>query len=218
MTKKAIIVGASGLIGSNLLQILLEEDYYDQVVVLVRRELPVKHKKLTQLIIDFDKLSDYSGQINGHVIFSCLGTTLSQTPDKNEYRKIDYDYPLQLAQLALQNGVKQFHLVSAVGADAKSSGFYLKLKGETENDIIKLGLPSLHIYRPSMLLGRKEKVRLMETILSGIMRVIDPLLIGSLSKYHSVSGATVARAMFIQSIDNETGTFIYQYKEIKQIK
>ena len=218
LAKKAIIVGASGLIGSNLLQILLEEDYYDQVVILVRRELPVKHEKLTQLIIDFDKLSDYSGQINGHAIFSCLGTTMSQTPDKNEYRKIDHDYPLHLAQLALQNGVKQFHLVSAVGADAKSSTFYLRLKGETEQDIAKVGLPSLYIYQPSMLKGRKDKVRFGESFFNGLMTVVDPLLFGGLKKFHSIDAADVARAMYNQSTDNETGKFKYQYNDIIKLK
>jgi uncharacterized protein YbjT (DUF2867 family) len=216
LAKKAIIVGASGLIGSNLLRILLDEDDYAGVLILVRKRLPVEHKKLTQLVVDFDKLDNYADEITGDVIFSCLGTTQAQTPDKTLYRKIDHDYPVKLAQLGLKNGVNQFHLVSAVGSDAKSSTFYLKLKGETEEDIEKVGIPSLYIYQPSMLTGRKEKMRVGESLINGIMTVVNPLLIGGLKKYHSIPAADVARAMYKQSIDNETGTFIYQYNDIKQ--
>ncbi|MES2278539.1 MAG: NAD(P)H-binding protein [Bacteroidota bacterium] len=216
MAKKAIIIGASGLIGSNLLQILLDRDDYDSVLILVRKELPVKHKKLTQLVVDFDKLDNYANEITGEVIFSCLGTTQGQTPDKAVYRKIDHDYPVKLAQLGLKNGVNQFHLVSVVGADAKASAIYLKLKGETEEDLKKVGLPALHIYQPSMLTGRKEKVRFLESLINGLMIVVNPLLIGGLKKYHSIAASDVAKAIYNQSIDNETGTFIYQYNDIKQ--
>jgi uncharacterized protein YbjT (DUF2867 family) len=217
LAKKAIIAGASGLIGSNLLQILLDGNHYGQVLILVRKELPVKHKKLTQLIVDFDKLDNYANEITGDVIFSCLGTTQAQTPDKTLYHKIDHDYPIKLAQLGLKNGVNQFHLVSAIGADAKSSTFYLKLKGETEEDITKVGISSLYIYQPSMLKGRKEKVRFGESLINGLMTIVDPLLIGGFKKYHSIQASTVAQAMYNQSIDNESGTFIYQYNDIKQI-
>jgi uncharacterized protein YbjT (DUF2867 family) len=218
MGKKAIIAGASGLIGSNLLQILLAEDGYDQVLIIGRREMPIKHPKLKQLVVDFEKLDDYAAEITGDVIFSCLGTTKAQTPDKTLYRKIDHDYPVQLAQIGLKNGVQQFHLVSVVGANASSSTFYIKLKGETEQDVANVGLPSVYIYQPSMLKGRKEKLRLGESIFNGLMTIIDPLLFGGLKKYHSVKGVDVARAMYNQSVDNEAGTFKYQYNDIIKLK
>lgn len=218
MAKKAIIAGASGLIGSHLLRQLLDGDAYTEILVLARKPLPMQHKKLSQLVLDFDKLDEYSDRITGDAVFCCLGTTVAQTPDKVKYRKIDHDYPIRLAQLALKNGVQQFHWVSAVGADANSSNAYLKLKGETEDDLKKVGTPSLHLYRPSMLTGRKEKVRLSETLINGIMKLANPLLVGSLAKYHSIAGSVVAKAMIFQSIDNETGTFIYQYNELKKYK
>src|SRR4051812_14212090 len=128
MGKKAIIAGASGLIGSNLLQILLAENGYDQVLIIVRKEMPINHPKLKQLVVDFDKLDDHAAEITGDVIFCCLGTTKALTPDTVMYRKIDHDYPVKLAEIGLKNGVQQFHLVSAIGANAQSSTFYLKLK------------------------------------------------------------------------------------------
>lgn len=212
--KKAIIAGASGLIGSNLLQILLDEPFYDQILIVVRKPLNIQHPKLQQLVVNFDELDNYVAEFTGHALFLCLGTTAAQTPDKTLYRKIDHDYTVQLAQLAHQNNVKQCHLISAVGADAASSNFYLKLKGDTEEDVKQVGIPALHIYRPSMLRGRKQKVRFSESLINGIMTVVDPLLIGGLSKYRSIPAAQVARRMYIQSTDNQTGTIVYHYKQI----
>ncbi|MES2061763.1 MAG: oxidoreductase [Bacteroidota bacterium] len=217
MAYKAIIAGASGLIGSNLVNILLEAPQYAEVLVIVRKELPIQHKKLVQLVINFDELDKHTEAIKGHVIFSCLGTTKSQTPDKKLYRKIDYDYPLQLAQIAKQNGVEQFHVVTALGANKNSSTFYLKLKGELEDELQKQGLKTLHIYQPSMLMGERERNRWLERIATGIFKVIDPLLVGGLKKYRSIKGATVAHAMFKKSLESATGTFIYTSDKIHTI-
>src|SRR6185312_5410444 len=106
MPNKAVIAGASGLIGSYLLDILLQSDYYDEVLILVRKGLTVNHKKLVQLIVDFDKLDEYKLSITGHAVFCCLGSTRKKTPDLVIYRKIDHDYPLKLAQMAKENNVR----------------------------------------------------------------------------------------------------------------
>src|SRR5579872_3394558 len=215
MSNKAVIAGASGLIGSKLLDILLKQPFYDEVLILVRKELPINHKKLVQLVINFDMLEDHSAALTGHAVFCCLGSTKKKTPDLTEYRKIDHDYPLQLAQLAKQNGMKQYHLVSSLGANARSSGFYLKIKGETENDIQKVGLKNLNIYQPPFLMGDRTENRPVERFGSNIMEFIDPLLIGSLKKYRSIPAETVARAMFNQSLKNEEGIFVHPSDKIK---
>jgi uncharacterized protein YbjT (DUF2867 family) len=217
MAYKAVIVGASGLIGSNLLNILLEAAEYNEVLVVVRRELPLQHKKLIQLIVDFDTLDKHAEAINGHAIFSCLGTTNKQTPDKDQYRKIDHDYALQLAQFAKQNGVKQFHVVTSLGANKNSSTFYLKLKGELENELQSLGLSTLHIYQPAMLMGERKRNHILENIVTGLFKVIDPLLVGGLKKYRSIPGKIVAQAMYKKSLDDAQGTFIHMSDKIKQI-
>jgi uncharacterized protein YbjT (DUF2867 family) len=180
MAYKAVIIGASGLIGSNLLNILLQQPEYDEILVLVRKGLPVKNDKLTQVLTDFDKIENYSEMITGHAVFSCLGSTKKKTPDTDQYRKIDHDYPLRLAQIAKSNGIKQFHLISAIGADAASGNFYLKMKGETEKDIKKIGLESLHIYQPSLLTGNRKESRLTERIAIALMKAFDPILFGGL--------------------------------------
>src|SRR4051812_46904264 len=117
MGKKAIVTGATGLIGSQLVEILLAADTYDEVLILARRKLDVSHPKLTQLVIDFDHIESHSSSITGDAVFSCLGTTRNKTPDVSTYYKIDHDYPLRLAKMAKANGIKQFHLVSSIGAN-----------------------------------------------------------------------------------------------------
>jgi uncharacterized protein YbjT (DUF2867 family) len=217
MSKKAIIAGASGLIGSNLLNILLQHAFYDEVLVVVRKELPVMHHKLVQLVVDFEALENYSTAISGHALFCCLGSTKKKNPDLKEYRKIDHDYPVALAQLAGQNGMEQYHLVSAIGADSKSSNFYAKMKGETEDDIQRIDIKCLHIYQPSVLTGERKESRPMEKIAIGFMKMIDPLLIGGLKKYRSIPAQTVAMAMFNESLKNETGVFVHPSDKIKQL-
>lgn len=217
MKNKAVLAGASGLIGSNLLQFLLQRDYYDEVVILVRQLLPLSHIKLTQIKVDFDHLDEHANSITGHAVFCCLGSTQKKTPNLAVYRKVDHDYPLALAQIALKNSAGQYHLVSALGANAGSSNFYTKMKGETENDIKNTGLPCLHIYRPALLTGQRNEYRLAERIFTPIMKLIDPFLIGGLKKYRSIPAATVASAMYNQSINNESGVFIHPSDQIKQL-
>jgi uncharacterized protein YbjT (DUF2867 family) len=217
MAKKAIIAGASGLTGSCLLNILLNQPAYDEVLILVRKDLPVKHSKLTQMVVDFERLDEYLVRITGDVLFCCLGSTRKKTPDLRDYRKVDHDYPLHLAQIALKSGISQFHLVSAIGASAKASNFYSKMKGETEEDIIKTGLPSLHIYRPSFIAGDRKENRPLERLSAGLMKVMDPILIGKLKKYRSIAAKTIAGAMYKQSLKNETGVRIYSSDKIKEL-
>ncbi|CAM3707017.1 NAD(P)H-binding protein [Mucilaginibacter galii] len=217
MGYKAVIAGASGLVGNELLHILLQESTYDEVLILVRKHLPIQHKKLVQLQVSFDELEQHQSAINGHALFCCLGSTKSKTPDLNVYRKIDHDYPVKLAQIALKNKMPHYHLVSAIGANSTSSNFYTKMKGETERDIQAVDIRSLHIYQPSLLTGNRKEHRLTERIATGVMKIIDPLLIGGLKKYQSIAAATVARAMYKQSLNQEEGVFVHPSDHIKQL-
>jgi uncharacterized protein YbjT (DUF2867 family) len=217
MANKAVIAGASGLVGSELLNILLHENFYDEVLVLVRKELPLQHKKLVQLVIDFNQLKSHAAAINGHALFCCLGSTRAKTPDMKQYYAIDHDYPVQLAQMALQNNIKQYHLISAIGANSQSKNFYTRLKGETENDIAHIGLKTVHIYQPSLLTGNRKEYRLVERMAAGLMKVVDPLLAGGLKKYRSIPAATVAKAMYKQSLNTDEGLFIHPSDHIKQL-
>jgi len=212
---QAIIAGASGLIGGVLLDILLQHPDYEDVLILVRKELSLQHKKLKQLVIDFEKLEDNAGSLTGDALFCCLGSTQKKTPDLTVYRKVDHDYPLRLAEIALKNKVGQYHLVSALGANPSASNFYLKMKGETEADVKKLGLHSLHIYQPSFLTGDRKEKRRGERFFIGLMKIINPLLLGGLKKYRSIPAATIANAMYKESLTNEAGIFIHPSDKIK---
>lgn len=215
MSKKAVLAGASGLIGSYLLNILLKAPEYDEILILVRKKLSLTHNKLSQLVVDFDDLDKYAEAISGRVIFCCLGTTRKKSPDLANYRKVDQGYPLALAQLGRQNEVSQFHLVSTIGANAKASNFYTKMKGETENLITGVKFKTTHIYQPSVLTGARSENRPVEKILMPLMKIIDPLLVGSLRKYRSIPAKTVAMAMYKQSLQNEEGLFIHPSDKIK---
>jgi uncharacterized protein YbjT (DUF2867 family) len=216
MSKTAIITGASGLIGSKLLNILLHSKEYEKVISLGRKKIKVKHRKLQQEIIDFDDPDTYEQFIYGDAFFCCLGTTAKKTPDKAIYYKIDHDYPVSLARSACAKRVPQFHFISAIGADASSSNFYLKTKGETERDLKNAGVDGLFIYQPSLLTGRKKNQRLGERIAVVVMKIINPLLLGGLKKYRSIAGLTVARAMFKQSLKEKKGVSVYTTDQIKE--
>lgn len=217
MEKKAILLGASGLIGSSLLQQLLENENYSEVLVVLRKKLPLIHPKLKQLVVDFDQLSNYAKELQGDVVFCCLGTTKKKTPDQEMYKKIDHQYPIDTGWIAYTNGASQYHLVSAMGANANSRVFYSKLKGEVERDLKTIPFKAIHIYRPSLLDGERKENRLAERIMISIMRVLNPLLIGGLKKYRSIKVDTVARAMLRQSLEENRGIFIHPSDEIAEL-
>jgi len=217
MPYKVILVGASGLIGSNLLSELIRSESISEILLLVRRSSGISNPKVKELILNFDDLNSYSSEFQGDIIYSCLGTTRSETPDSSLYRKIDLEYPLNLATLGLKNGVTQFHIISSLGADAGSSNSYLKLKGELEQELKKLNIPSLHIYQPSFLIGERKENRLADKIMKPIFSLVDPLLIGPLKKYRSIKAADVAKVMLSQSIKENKGTFIYPSIKIQEL-
>ncbi len=217
MAFKAVIAGASGLIGGLLLEQLLRHSEYNEVFVLVRRKLNLQHHKLTQLIVDFNRLDEYQNEINGHAFFCCLGSTQRKTPDLKVYHNIDHDFPLHLAKIAAKNSMQQFHLVSALGANVNSSTFYIKLKGETEADLKKVKIESIYIYQPSLLTGNRQEKRLAERFAVSLAKWVDPLLLGRFKKYRSIPAETVAKAMLNQSLKNNSGIFTYPSDQIKKL-
>ena len=217
MMKKAILLGATGAIGNILLLQLLENKSYSSVLTVGRKELRMHHPKLTQLVINFDELDNYSAQITGDVVFCCLGTTKSQTPDPQQYRKIDYQYPLDVARTALKNGAESYHLVSSIGADKNSSTFYIKTKGEVEEDLKAIPFKNIHIYRPSMLDTERKDKRFIEGTANVLMHVINPILVGGLKKYRSIKVETVAKVMLKLSLDDKAGIFTHESDEIQEL-
>lgn len=217
MPKKAVLIGASGLVGNALLQQLLLHPQYQEILILVRGKLPLRHDKLKQEVINFDFLEDYAGLLHGDVVFSCIGSTKNKTPDLLSYKKVDHDYPLKFAEIASRNGVEQFHLISAIGANPAASNFYLRMKGETEKALQKLPFKSIFIYQPSLLDGERNEKRAFERLAIKVMRIINPLLVGRLKNYRSIKVADIASAMVETSISNKSGIFVYATEQIKTL-
>jgi len=217
MGKKAIVAGASGLIGSEILKILLNDPIYSEVLAIVRTPMELNHPKFNQIAVNFDKLADFAHLIEGDVIFCTLGSTRKKTPDLAAYRKIDHDYPVKLANIAVENGINQFHLISALGADHNSSNFYTKMKGETEEDVKSSGVNALVIYRPSLLTGNRVETRFAEGIMQRLSKIINPLLVGSLRKYRSIAATTVAKVMTDLSKSDLKGIYVYESDDIQKL-
>jgi hypothetical protein len=207
---KVILLGASGLIGSKLLTFLLANDNFEEITVFVRKELTIKNSKLKQQITDFKNL-------DANVIFCCLGSTKSKTPDLANYRYIDYEIPLLFANSGLENSASQYHIITALGANPNSSNFYSKLKGEIERDLKALNYSSLYIYQPSFLEGDRTENRPLEKIMSPIMKVINFILIGPLKKFQSIAAEDVAKAMVNECIKNKRGIFVVESDKIKEL-
>lgn len=180
MAKTAIIIGASGLVGNELLHLLLADNHFEKVKIFVRKPLAINHPKLEQHAIDFDLIYKSTNLVKGDIVFCCLGTTIKTAGSKEEFKKVDYAYPFAFAKIAKQNGIEKFLIISSLGADKSASNFYLKVKGDIENALEQLKFKSLVILRPSMLLGNRTEFRLGETIGKVVMKAISFLFVGNL--------------------------------------
>lgn len=215
MNRTAIVVGSNGLVGSELLKILLESDYYRTVVSLARKYLEVKDDKLVQYIIeDYNQLDEFEELIAADDIYCCLGSTMKKAGSKDAFRKVDYEYPLNIAKLAALNDSNQFLLVSALGANADSGVFYNKVKGEVEDAIKEVDFKSLHFFRPSLLLGDRQEKRGGESTAKVLMTTFSFAMIGPWKKYKPVHARKVAKAMFEAAQKNEPGVHAYESDEI----
>lgn len=214
---RAILLGATGLTGSLLLQKLLIDPVFSQVKVITRKPTGIVHDKLLEVIIDLQNEEAYKAAITpADVLFCCIGTTQSKVKgDKDAYRAIDFDIPVKAAKYAAAQHIGKYIIVSAVGADSRSANFYLKLKGETEQAILQQSISAVYILRPSILMGQRKERRVMEKIAQAVMRVFSLLLIGSLQKYRAIDADTVAQSMINAAKRTETGKFIWEYREMK---
>lgn len=214
--KKAILFGASGFVGSCLLDELLNNSDYSDVTVVVRKDLNVRHPKLRMLIGDYATLPGLKEQIDADDVFITLGTTKKKTPDEKLYYQIDHDYPVLAAKIAKEKGAKAVFVVTAVGANAGSGIFYVRTKGETERDIIALDLEHTFIFRPSMIMGDRKESRPLEKFLIRVFRMINPIF-GS-GKYRGIEGKDIARAMNNAAAGRQTEKVkVYQWKEMNEL-
>ncbi|MFL0580944.1 NAD(P)H-binding protein [Solibacillus silvestris] len=192
--RSALVVGATGLVGSSLVKLLCESEEYAAVNVLSRRPLDFTHPKLVVKLCEFDQIADKDIEF-AHEVFCCLGTTMKKAGSKQQFEKVDFEYPLTIAAIAKNRGVGHFIVISAMGANEKALAYYSQVKGKLEAELIKMDFPRLSIVRPSLITGDRQEFRLGETIGDKVLKVLNPILVGPLKKVHSIPATQIALAM-----------------------
>ena len=210
----ALIAGASGLVGQHCLTLLLGDDRYEKVISVGRSQLPVIHPKLEQIIVDLNQLAEISQQLKANDVFCCLGTTLKKAGSKERFFKVDFTYVVELAKITSLQGASQFLVVSALGANAKSSIFYNRVKGQMEGALRQVPFRSVHIFQPSVLLGNRQESRPMERLAGLMMRALGFMLLGRFRKYRPVPALKVARAMVLAASREEDGVHVHSSETI----
>ncbi len=214
--KTALIFGSSGLVGGQLLNKLIQNNNYNKIKVFVRSDPQIKDVKLEIIKTDFNNLENHIDDIKGDDCFYCIGTTKQNSPDKNEYRRVELDVPKQVAQIAKSNLVNSFVFVSSGYADPNSSGDYLKFKGLVEEELKKLNFSKLGIMRPSFLIGNRKEKRVGEKIGIFLFKILSPLFLGPLKKMKPIHSEKVAKAM-IKISSGDFKQHVFESNEIVEI-
>jgi uncharacterized protein YbjT (DUF2867 family) len=209
--RQAVIAGATGLVGAECLNLLL--DRYDAVTAFVRRSTGRTHARLLERHIDFDRLGTVDIPPAAHV-YCTLGTTIKAAGSQEAFHRVDFDYPKMLAERTAAAPGTRFMLISSVGANAQSKNFYLRTKGELEDAVRALPIDAVHIFRPSVLVGDRKESRPGEKIGIVVTKALGPLLLGSLRKYRAMPAPVLAAAMVTAANCDVRGRFIYHYDEI----
>ena len=214
--KTALIFGSSGLVGKNLLNQILNNSNYSKIKIFVRSSLEISDQKVEIINTDFKDLQKIKNLIIGDDCFFCIGTTKKNSPDKNEYRRVELDLPKKIAQISKSNNVKSFIFVSSGFADPKNSGNYLKFKGLVEEEIKSLNFEKIGILRPSFLLGNRKENRVGEKIGIFIFKLLSPIFVGPIKKMKPIHSEKVAKAMIKIANENIQKT-IFESNEISDL-
>ena len=211
--KKAVVIGGTGMVGAQLIKLLLENPDFSEVVSLVRRASGVVHPKLKEQIIDFDKPEEWVNFVAGDVLFSTLGTILAQAKTKEAQFKVDFTYQFAVAEIAAQNGIPVYILVSSAGADSKSAVFYSNMKGKLDDAVKALPFRFISILRPGQLDGERIENRTSEKMALSVVYALNK--IGILRKYRPIQAIDVAKAM-INAVEKQTSA-IYTLNEVHEL-
>ena len=214
--KTALLFGSSGLIGGHLLNQLIQNNNYSKIKIFVRSEPEINNPKVEIIKIDFNNLENHNKDIKGDDCFFCIGTTKQNSPDKNEYQRVELEVPKQIAQIAKSNLVNSFIFVSALYANPKSSGNYVRFKGMVEEELKRLNFPKLALMRPSFLMGDRKEKRVGEKIGIFVFKLLSPLLLGPLKKMRPIHSETVAKAM-IRAANENLEKNIFESNEIAEL-
>jgi uncharacterized protein YbjT (DUF2867 family) len=210
VTRTALVAGASGLVGGHVLRLLLADPSYERVTIFVRRELPLRNRKLAQRVVEFDRLAELGDFPRVHDVFCCLGTTIAQAGSQAAFRRVDFTYAVELARAASRHRAEQFLLVSALGAAAHARVFYNRVKGETEGAVQRVPFEGIHIFRPSLLVGERAEPRRAERVASLVAHAFSWALIGPLKRYRPIRAESVAQAMVRRAREGSGGIHVYE--------
>ena len=207
MNKSAIILGATGLTGNFVLEELLKNEEYSKLLVFSRIELGIKHDKLEVIICDLLKIEEQQEKFQANEVYVCIGSTTNKTPNKKLYRDIDFGIPVAAAKLCKANNIKCISIISSLGANARSTVFYPKTKGEMENKVMAFGIEKTYLLRPSMILGARQENRLGESLGKILLSIISPFMLGKLTRYKGIEAKRIANAMiWLSNNDHSNGT------------
>jgi uncharacterized protein YbjT (DUF2867 family) len=210
--RTAIIIGGTGLVGKELIAQLLNNPTYSAIHVLLRKTLHIDHPKLHQHLIDFDNMNRFADLMKGDDAFCCLGTTMKQAGSRESFYKVDFEYVNNFARLTAQNGVKNFALVSALGASQQSLFYYSQVKGAIEKAVREKAFQAILIVRPSLLIGNRAEKRLGEDIGIAIENIFKPIIP---AKYRGIEASKVANAMIKTLAQNPIGTIILESEQLQ---
>ncbi len=216
VNKTAIVFGATGLTGSALVNELIQNMRYTAVKVFARRDLEIEHIKLIEHIVNIEKPGEYRDLIKGDDLFICLGTTMRKAGSVKRMEETDRDLPLAIAKTALLNGVRNIAVVSSIGANPASRNYYSRIKGELEQSILSMQFKRKVIVRPSILLGKRGELRILESAGKGLVKALGFLLRGKRKKYRGIKAAVVARAM-VRAVNESSGKEIYESDELVEL-
>ncbi|MBZ9688559.1 NAD(P)H-binding protein [Clostridium estertheticum] len=215
--KSALVLGASGLVGQDLTKILIDSSEYKEVTLLVRKKLNINSEKIQQEIVDFNNLEKYHSLFDVDSVFCCLGTTIKIAKTKENFKKVDLEYPMASAQITKGAGKGRFFVISAFGSNEKSKIFYNSVKGTLERKLKDMNLDTLHIFRPSILMGDRKDFRLGERITLALCKILPFVFIGNLKKYKPTKTKDLALAMYKASLNVHQGNYVHEPEEINKL-
>jgi uncharacterized protein YbjT (DUF2867 family) len=217
MKKTAIILGATGLTGSSVLQKLIKDARYDNIKLFSRSKIDGLPNKVTQFVGDLLKLEEFKADFTAQEVYCCIGTTAKKTPNKTLYKQIDYGIPVAAAKLSKENNIPTFLVISAMGAKTNSTVFYNKTKGKMERDVLKQDIKNTFVLRPSLIGGKRNESRILEKIGLAVFKVISPLFIGKLKEYKIINAETIAQAMINLANNTNKEEVIISSNKIKTL-
>ncbi|MFD6211443.1 NAD(P)H-binding protein [Peribacillus sp. NPDC060253] len=215
--KTAMVLGATGVVGTQLVKQLSNSHNYKEIHLLTRRHVEINEPNCTVHTVDFERLSSFAHLFNVTDVFICLGTTIKKAKSKEAFRKVDYDYVMEAAKIAKSCNVEKLLVITAMGANSKSAFFYSRVKGDVEGGLQQLAMKSVHIFRPSLLLGEREEFRAGEKISGILSSIAQFIFIGPLRPYRAIETKKVAAAMFIAAQTSTAGVHLYHSDEIEKL-